>query len=721
MKASKQFFNEDLKPVPEIEICKYKDRRYAKSDYNGIEIIYCKEDDYINATKMCQNARSIYKVNKRFDNYIRLKEWKEAVKVFNKLYNNENKNPLLTSEEWHKIEPYYEIKGDDTEKRGINGTYVNRKLINFVAMWCSIEYSFKVSEIMNNVDKIRHLENQSLKETIKKLEEEVKNKGTGRESIEGEIEIKELTKQEKEDNYYHLYARPFAYVKPSEDSHHFKVYNAETVFNIFKYYTRYNVIDNVKYVEGHKWEGSLSNIIKALTAIKENTLDLKRKLPEITKTLLENIRNIKYEVTRNASCFEIWCALKYNMAPFKLSGANSLGLSHKDIGVDLFDIENKISGQCKMYTRSLDTRPLQTTYVAVCQWLNSQDTEWKHKLFVLPSTYIQPAVVKICEENKIEIIHTDYNDKEQYKLLKGIVPETATETNDSKTTETTTDEIDDSKTTNSKITTERTNETTDSKTTNDEYENVKSFIDFNKENLQTTQLREEWQSLTIKNLRSVYIKYTKQMNKPQVSATTFRNEILKHGSLVTKKRNDMQFTVFILNDKYLGNTSPWFQFVKENEQLFYLAEYLGNKDITETDKIVNDFNKWCENNGINHKTTKRQFTLLTSKYLQIKNISNRSGQGTNNYRFYILTDSYKIENIKQYSQDVMHTFILENRDELIKTPKIRYNDLMEKFQKWAINKFGYENNIKITFDKEYEKEGILTIGRDFTGRYYTFL
>ena len=403
MKPARKFFNEDLKPT-DSEICTYKGRHYAKSDFNGVEIIYCKEDEYINATKMCQNVRNIYKINKRFDNYIRLKEWKEAVDVFNKLYGKEettdDSNSVYCSSDVrsNKINPYYEICGVKNEIDKIKGVYVHRKLINFVAEWCSIEYSFRVSELMEQIDKKRHKENLSLREIIEKQND-------GMKSIEGEIEIQPL-----DTDTYYLHMNQFKTTDKNPSFHYVYMNNAEVVWRNFIYYSSNGLTPNIEYLGKSKVKGNIDDITEIINKIIKKEFAPTISIEKSIKALDDKYNGSTSKMARYGVEFELYCAKKYNIPPFRFGNSESIGLTHKDVGCDLLDVENKIAAQCKRIGGNIYYNHVKS-FINFVDFLKSSGEHWHFYLYCLNSSKIDDALEFILQDKQIEIIHEDFGIK----------------------------------------------------------------------------------------------------------------------------------------------------------------------------------------------------------------------------------------------------------------------------------------------------------------------
>ena len=124
---------------------------FMTGSYNGISIIYRNEDKYVNVSKLCN------KVNKSFYDFKRGKKWQQIIQYWTENEGVGNFRPLY---ELHK------------NYRNAQGIYIHPDLIHFVAEWVSIEYAFKVKRIMDLINERNQIENKSLDDTIKQLQEE---------------------------------------------------------------------------------------------------------------------------------------------------------------------------------------------------------------------------------------------------------------------------------------------------------------------------------------------------------------------------------------------------------------------------------------------------------------------------------------------------------------------------------------------------------------------
>ena len=135
---------------------------FTFSTYNGLNVIVA-PTGYINATNLCNQC------GKDFRHYKENQEWTEIVNYFEKQQLSEFRRLVGPAE--------YRIHSGIPDKyKFLRGTYVHPDLIHFVAHWCSIEYAFKVSKVMNLINERAQItetpSNENLNLVIEQLKKE---------------------------------------------------------------------------------------------------------------------------------------------------------------------------------------------------------------------------------------------------------------------------------------------------------------------------------------------------------------------------------------------------------------------------------------------------------------------------------------------------------------------------------------------------------------------
>ena len=130
---------------------------FTKGTYNGIKVIIRDKDGFINATDMCNQF------NKRFRKIFENHSWQQYLTTFKSIY---YASPEKGGQE---NEPIYQLnKGISTKYNEYRGSYVDKRLINYIAIWASPEYAVYVGMIMDSInDKVHEtLHEEQLADTV---------------------------------------------------------------------------------------------------------------------------------------------------------------------------------------------------------------------------------------------------------------------------------------------------------------------------------------------------------------------------------------------------------------------------------------------------------------------------------------------------------------------------------------------------------------------------
>ena len=111
----------------------YINDEYIISTYNGFEVIVRKSDNYFNASKLIKKINELEHTNKQIHHLLQNKTFKELVK---EISDSEIPNIVICND----------LPND------LSGTYMNKLLINYVCMWCSIKYLIQVNKIMDSIN-----------------------------------------------------------------------------------------------------------------------------------------------------------------------------------------------------------------------------------------------------------------------------------------------------------------------------------------------------------------------------------------------------------------------------------------------------------------------------------------------------------------------------------------------------------------------------------------
>jgi hypothetical protein len=326
--------------------------KFYDDHYNDVHIIVRDKDGYVNATKMGNDN------GKEFKALLRNQEWTNIIDKFASLWVGENSPP-----------PLIELSKGYSNK--IKGYYIHPKLVHFVAHWCSVDYAFKVSHIMDLLNEELHNRTITLEQKIAELERDLENANTGKRVILGEIII-----QKRTPGAYHIYPKQRSSRIQIKNAEKIPYYNSVQVFNLFKFYVKHQLIDGITINGKGIFKGDLTLIKNYLDIVSKRSFRSNLSFEDIIKLAkLEAIRsrnitksaitgtingtsNETTELTNHLSSqqlgflFEVYCAEKYKLLPYKYDSSEDLGYNKQDVGCDLMDFNNNIYAQCKYYLSS---------------------------------------------------------------------------------------------------------------------------------------------------------------------------------------------------------------------------------------------------------------------------------------------------------------------------------------------------------------------------------
>ena len=111
----------------------YNNLEYIVSTYNGFEVIVRKSDNYFNASKLIKKINELEHTNKKLKHLLENKTFKDLSRE-------------ISVDGIKTIDTNLDLPND------LSGTYMNKLLINYVCMWCSIKYLIKVNKIMDSIN-----------------------------------------------------------------------------------------------------------------------------------------------------------------------------------------------------------------------------------------------------------------------------------------------------------------------------------------------------------------------------------------------------------------------------------------------------------------------------------------------------------------------------------------------------------------------------------------
>ena len=147
---------------------------FVKGTYNGISVLIRKNDGFINATKLCNQF------NKKFRKIFENLTWQAYFQEFCKEYEVRPNSG----------EPLYELK------KGISndfkGTYIDPRLINYIAIWASPKYAVYVGKIMDLINERNQIDKKSLDDTINEMKQQLEEAKMKIYNLEQEVEKKNI-------------------------------------------------------------------------------------------------------------------------------------------------------------------------------------------------------------------------------------------------------------------------------------------------------------------------------------------------------------------------------------------------------------------------------------------------------------------------------------------------------------------------------------------------
>ena len=218
----------------------YNNVNYIVSTYNGFEIIVRETDNYFNASKLIKKINELEHTNKQLKHLLENKTFKDLSKEISMAgipatdFNNDLPNDL-------------------------SGTYMNKLLINYVCMWCSIRYLIQVNRIM---DSINEQNTTLMNQTIKALQD--KNNELKTQIIQDIGDQRENSKyifiDQIDDNTFKI-----VYDQKKKNKQHYKTFEVLASANLAK-----NTELKKYYIDKHRRTFNLSNLEQVIKIISAN-------------------------------------------------------------------------------------------------------------------------------------------------------------------------------------------------------------------------------------------------------------------------------------------------------------------------------------------------------------------------------------------------------------------------------------------------------------------
>lgn len=161
--------------------------RFMIHNYFNFPIIVDTTNGYVNATQLCDHISKVSGKGRPFFNFCRTNDWKQTVKAYKRL-NNQEVEVILS-------------KG---VRNDLKGHYIHPHLVHHVAHWASIEYSITVARVMEAIhERNQIVGHDTTNEIIAELTEQ--NKKLKQELIDRGVEVGALTMRAVPENFKDAY------------------------------------------------------------------------------------------------------------------------------------------------------------------------------------------------------------------------------------------------------------------------------------------------------------------------------------------------------------------------------------------------------------------------------------------------------------------------------------------------------------------------------------
>ena len=218
----------------------YNNVEYIVSTYNGFEIIVRKTDNYFNASKLIKKINELEHTNKKLKHLLENKTFKDLSK--------EISMAGIPATDFNKDLP-----------NDLSGTYMNKLLINYVCMWCSIRYLIQVNKIMDSI-------NEQNTTVMNKIIQDLQDKNN---NLKTQI-IQDIGDQRENSKYIFIdqideTTFKIVYDQKKKNKPHYKTFEVLASANIAK-----NSELKKYYIDKHKRTFNLSNLEQIIKIISIN-------------------------------------------------------------------------------------------------------------------------------------------------------------------------------------------------------------------------------------------------------------------------------------------------------------------------------------------------------------------------------------------------------------------------------------------------------------------
>ena len=218
----------------------YNNVNYIVSTYNGFEIIVRKTDNYFNASKLIKKINELEGTNKKLKHLLENKTFKDLARE-------------ISVAGISNIDICNDLPND------LSGTYMNKLLINYVCMWCSIRYLIQVNRIMDSINEQNTTE---MNKRIKDLQDK---------NNELKTQIVQDIGDQRENSKYIFIDKvdettfKIVYDQKKKNKTHYKTFEVLASANVAK-----NAELKKLYTDKHKRTFNLSNLEQVIKIISAN-------------------------------------------------------------------------------------------------------------------------------------------------------------------------------------------------------------------------------------------------------------------------------------------------------------------------------------------------------------------------------------------------------------------------------------------------------------------
>lgn len=362
--------------------------------YNDVQMIRHDKSGYYNVSRICTDNGKRYHDILRNQGYIRymMKVKDEAEKSDHSIF-----------ESYRKYGASFELSNFGNNVKGV---YAHPLLMDYVCSWTIPEYDIR-SRIVAYTEAMKRMNTENeknLEEVINAINEktryeEMKNANENNRFVskaivlnldEGASESIKTDICDNSKNTFHLIASKRKQTINGKTTGLIYLNDAINVLRLLDFYVKYNCIPGLKFINTNTYEAESYKVIhKYILDVANRNIDIKIDYDYLI------LRNLQIKGFSSIPfLFEIYCSMQFEIAPFKFSMTESIGLGKNDIGCDLLDIKHEITGQCKYYKSSMLELSHLSAYFEFVRFMKYKE----NYIFLNKGALIDPKI-QIYDEN----------------------------------------------------------------------------------------------------------------------------------------------------------------------------------------------------------------------------------------------------------------------------------------------------------------------------------